>query len=89
MSALSLQDRDDIVSVVTTYHTIVKVKAEVDQFLDGLQSLGVHDYIKSHPDLMKPLFVADNITQLTSGKSLYCTYVLCNLSYYTYNLFTF
>ena len=35
---------------------MVNVKAAMDQFLKGLDMGGVEDYIKSHMQLLKPLF---------------------------------
>ena len=62
-----LEDKEEIVNVIATYHTIVKVKAIIDQFMCGLQCLSsMHEAIKYYPDLMKPLFVHDN-KQLSSG----------------------
>ena len=57
------------VIVIVTYHTLIKVKVEIDQFISGLQCLGVHSCVMKHPKLMKPLFVEDASNMLTAG---YC-----------------
>ena len=38
-------------------HMLVKVKAELDQFSEGLTTLGVLDKVKKYPSLMAPLFI--------------------------------
>lgn len=42
------------------------MKAETDQFFDGLDVLGVMSMVRKYPDLMKPLFVPENVP-LTKG----------------------
>ena len=37
-------------------HVLVKVKAELDQFCEGLNTLGVLEKMKRYPSLMAPLF---------------------------------
>lgn len=37
------------------------MKAETDQFFDGLDVLGVTSIVRKYPDLMKPLFVPENV----------------------------
>ena len=44
------------------YH-VLKVKAETDQFLEGLIVLGVLSMVKTFPDLMMPLFVTIRTTK--------------------------
>ena len=54
---LTLEDTSMIKSSLIDYHCILKVKAEMDQFLEGLTSLGILDAVKSQPDVMKPLLL--------------------------------
>ena len=37
-------------------HVLVNVKAELDQFSEGLNTLGVLEKVKKYPSLMSPLF---------------------------------
>lgn len=67
MCDLTLEDASMIKSSLIDYHCILKVKAEMDQFLEGLTSLGILDAIKSQPEVMKPLFVAENSERITAG----------------------
>ena len=63
---LKNKPKEEIISVIASYHTVVKVKAQLDQFLEGLKSLSVDKYIKAHPDVMRSLFVHTG-KKLTSG----------------------
>ena len=36
---------------------MLKVKACMDQYMEGLNELGILDMIKKHPEATKPLFV--------------------------------
>ena len=62
----TVSDKEEIIRVLKRYHTLIKVKAEIDQFIEGLQCLGIDHLIKEHPDLMEPLFVNKN-KSLTAG----------------------
>lgn len=64
---IKLSNREEIVHVMATYHTLVKVKAQIDQFTDGLRSVSVYEHITKYPDLMQPLFVYQT-NKLTAGK---------------------
>ena len=41
------------------YHCMLKVKASMDQFIEGLKELHVLDLIKKYPQLTKPFFVSE------------------------------
>ena len=52
---LTVSDKAHLKSALLDYHCMVKVKAEMDQFSDGML-----DFIKLYPEQMRPLFVATN-----------------------------
>ena len=56
LSLVCMEDKNSIVSSVTDYHCLIKVKAAMDQFMEGLNSGGVLEYIKKYPNIMRPLF---------------------------------
>ena len=56
LSALKVGDKANLLSLMMDYHCIIKPKAAMDQFVEGLSSTGVMHYIKHYPDIMKPLF---------------------------------
>ena len=49
----------------------------LDQFKEGICTLGVIDAIKQHPSIMEPLFVVNGQTRLTAG--LCCNIILFQL----------
>ena len=55
LSILSVSDKAAVASTLKT-HVLARVKPELDQFADGLNSLGVLEAVKSHPQLMTPFF---------------------------------
>lgn len=59
VSLLTLSDKGLLRSTLLDYHCMVKVKAEMDQFAQGLDVLGAHQLIKKFCVLSKPYFVHD------------------------------
>lgn len=53
---LKLQDVSNVCAAMTDYHCMLKAKASMDQFMQGLDMCGVAEYVKTHPHLMKPFF---------------------------------
>ena len=53
----SLDLKPLILSTILDFHLMLKVKASMDQFLEGLQTLGVLSEVKSQPLLFEPLFL--------------------------------
>ena len=56
LSLLKIDDKDNIISLIKDYHCLIKPKAAMDQFIEGLGHGGVLDSIKRFMQLMKPLF---------------------------------
>ena len=56
LQQLGMEDQDSIVSFIADYHCIVKVKAAMDQFKQGLDAGGVLTCIQQHAYSMKHLF---------------------------------
>ena len=69
--------------------SLIKVKAETDQFTEGLEVLGLLSMVKKYPALLMPLFVPMN-TELSKGRlnAVICT-LMVNLvySYYTVGVY--
>ena len=57
LSSVELNDRNNLISTITTYHVFIKTKAMMDQFKEGLEDTGIYSYLKSYEDQMRPLFV--------------------------------
>lgn len=57
-SRVELSDRVCIVQSLATHFTVVRVKAQIDQMIDGLHSLGIYDLVKANPHTMHKLLVS-------------------------------
>lgn len=68
---LTLSDKVAIKSSLLDYHCMIKVKAAMDQFAEGLDVLHVLQLIKRFPHLTKPMFVDDDTKVLTAGKEIW------------------
>lgn len=57
VTMLSIADIPEIRSTLVDYCCILKVKAAMDQFKEGLDIAGLGRYLREKPELIKPLFV--------------------------------
>ena len=57
LALLYLKDVDDLVGFLLEYHLFVKVKAEIDQFVEGLMTLGFLGHLRKNPSLWQNFFV--------------------------------
>ena len=67
LAQLGLKDVADLVGLLLEYHLFVKVKAEIDQFLEGLKTLGFLGHLRKNSSLWQAFFVTSN-DSLTPGK---------------------
>lgn len=68
-SSVKMQDRVDIVQSISLHYVILRSKAEMDQFADGLRSCGVLDEMQQNSSLTRSFFTIDgNPPKLTTGK---------------------
>jgi hypothetical protein len=63
---LSVDDKQEKIDVLTSFHTLVIFKAHIDQFLDGLDYLKLYSHMNKYPDLMRSLSIDDD-RRLTAG----------------------
>ena len=49
------------------YHCLIRVKAEMDQFRDGLTDIGITDFLKQYPDITRPLLTSTSHGQIDAG----------------------
>ena len=66
LSRLTISDRQAIIELLLDYYMMVKVKAEMDQFKDGLQVLGFLKSLQENPDLFRQYFINVEVP-LTAG----------------------
>lgn len=67
-SVVSESTRDEALSAFALHDCVLSVKAELDQFCEGLQALGVLEVIRKQKELFTVLFIADDKNILTAGK---------------------
>ncbi len=67
LAQLTVRDVPHLVQSTALHSTILKVKAELDQFATGLDEAGIHSAIKMYPKLFKRLFVASQTQSVTAG----------------------
>ena len=79
---ICLEDKESIINVVTDYHCIIKPKAPMDQFLEGLECGDVAEAMKVYPAIMKSLF-CPSASDLTAGIYNYNN----NHNNYNYSIF--
>ena len=75
ISSLTLDDVENVSSALIDFHCMLKVKAAMDQFRDGLKCLGLLYMLEENPSLWKPLFVSSG-TPLTAGENVTSYYIL-------------
>jgi hypothetical protein len=57
ISLLTVKDVPGIIEALLDYHLLVKVKASLDQFIEGLCTLNFFDELKANPLIWKPYFI--------------------------------
>jgi len=67
LSLVTLADKRGILGTVLTFHLFIKVKAVMDQFKEGLEMAGILQYMEKYTDIIRPLFVDENLP-LTASK---------------------
>ena len=70
---LDMEDKDQMVHALTLQFGLLQSKAEIDQYMEGLKSLGVLDAIVQYHDLLKPFFCLDTSeSKVTAGSCTGC-----------------
>ena len=63
--------RNAFVSAVAKHYTILKCRAELDQLVQGLETLGVLQLIRSNPCMMRQLFTGTGQEQKLTAELLF------------------
>lgn len=66
-TGITMEDKVPIIESITLHHVLLKSKAEVDQFVEGLSCLGTKKCLMKHPSLMKSFFTVCGTQVLTAG----------------------
>ena len=72
LSQVTSNDVLTIARVLRNFYTLIRVKPEIDQLLEGLSSLRVLEYVRKYPNLFLPMFQTEE-SQLTKGEQ-FCSY---------------
>ena len=64
---ITMDDKITLIQTMTLHHVLLRSKAEMDQFCEGLQALGVLNAVREYPDLMRPFFTNSAVQNLTAG----------------------
>ena len=67
--ALTVDDKEEVISILIDYHCLIKPKAAMDQFAEGLRCTGVLHYIKNYGSVLRDHFKF-RLSILTAGKSI-------------------
>ena len=76
--SLKLSDRPAVLGALLDYHLMIKVKAEMDQFKEGLQTLGYLEALQSNPSIWQEYFLYADVL-LTAGMYVFCVYMYVTL----------
>ena len=60
-------DKKSSIIQMTCLNELLKIKAEIDQFKEGMECLGVVTAIQRYPDLLRSFFTIGKETPLTAG----------------------
>jgi len=66
---LEVYNHPQLVKIAALHSCIMKVKAELDQFVAGLKEAQVLDVIRKYPSFFHPMFVASQTDTVTAGIS--------------------
>ena len=67
INSLSINDKIKIIQIIST-NELLHIKAEIDQFIEGLECLGVLTAIQRYTDVVKAFFTIGKKVTLTAGK---------------------
>lgn len=61
INKVTVADKQDLISSLTLYHLMIKVKTSMDQFADGLESVQLLGFMRKNPQTWESLFVYPNM----------------------------
>ena len=80
LTQLTKADIPNLLKSTSLNCAILMIKAELDQFVKGLDEAGVVHMIQKYPDLFQQVFVTSETTSLSAGMCLFLC-VLCLILY--------
>lgn len=70
VATLNLVDRITLIQTIALNQVLLRSKAELDSFCDGLKALGVFNAMRQHPQLLLGFFTKSGAPQLTAGSQV-------------------
>ena len=70
-TCITMEDKVEIVQAVGLHFVILRPKAELDQFLEGLDACGILHPLRANSALAKNYFTIDGRPQLTTGMAFH------------------
>ena len=67
LSYLKLEDKDKLCKAVREYHTLIKISPEINQFGEGLESLGVLAMMRKYPEVLLSYFTNTGKKPINKG----------------------
>ena len=65
---LTVFDKYSLKYSLLNYHLLFKVKAEMDHFVQGLETTGIITALRNSPHIFKDLFIGPEISSVTAGQ---------------------
>lgn len=72
LQPLTMKNKDLAMQALIVHDALTKRKEPLNQFCKGLKTLGIHDLIKSQPDLMQAYFLSSAQVPFTSQDLINC-----------------
>ena len=78
-TSVTMEDKVTIVQSITLHHVLLKSKAEVDQFAEGLSCLGTKSFITKYPNLFRTFVGCWCLLLVRHDTLIYCLiHAWCN-----------
>ncbi len=83
VTAITIGEMKDLMATLKLHYALLKTLGETDQLKEGMSVNGLSQALVKYPDIMKPLFIAEDSSLLTAGDLILnhiytCSYIVGN-----------
>ena len=71
VTAITIGEMKDLMATLKLHYALLKTLGETDQLKEGMSVNGLSQALVKYPDIMKPLFIAENSSLLTAGDLIF------------------
>ena len=71
LSKVTLANKADLSKILSDYYTMIKILPQINQFGEGLDTVGVLSMISKHPDHMRPFFTDCQYMPINKGIAIH------------------